>query len=43
VPSPDDLTAARREMMASQEKIAKLSKISPEMLAAVSADLSGID
>jgi len=43
VPPPDDLKAARREMTASQEQIAKLSKISSEMLAAVSTDLSGID
>ena len=43
VPSPDDLVAARREMMASQEQVARLSKISSEMLAAVSADLSTAD
>ena len=43
VPPPGDLTAARREMTASQEQIARLSKISSEMLAAVSVDLSGID
>jgi C4-dicarboxylate-binding protein DctP len=42
-PPLDDLAAARRDMMASQDKLAKLSKISSEMLAAVSADLSGID
>ena len=43
VPSPDDLAAARREMIASQGQVARLSNISSEMLAAVSADLSGID
>jgi TRAP-type C4-dicarboxylate transport system substrate-binding protein len=43
VPSPDDLSATRRDMMAYQEQVAKLSKISSEMLAAVSADLSAID
>jgi C4-dicarboxylate-binding protein DctP len=42
-PSLDDLAATRRDMMVSQDKLAKLSKISSEMLAAVSADLSGID
>jgi hypothetical protein len=42
-PSLDDLAVARRDMMASQDKLAKLSKISSEILAAVSADLSGID
>jgi TRAP-type C4-dicarboxylate transport system substrate-binding protein len=43
VPSPDDLAATRREMIASQGQVARLSNISSEMLAAVSADLSGVD
>ncbi len=38
-PSPDDLEAARREMMAHQDRVAKLSKISSEMVSAVSADV----
>ena len=32
VPSPEELAAKRREMMAHQEQVAKLSKISPEMV-----------
>ena len=40
VPSAEELAATRREMTASQEQVAKLSKISPEMVAAVSADLA---
>ena len=40
VPSPEELAATRREMMASQEQVARLSKISSEMVAAVSADLA---
>jgi TRAP-type C4-dicarboxylate transport system substrate-binding protein len=40
VPSVEDLAAKRREMMAQQEHVAKLSKISPEMAAAVSAELA---
>ncbi|MEN3374909.1 MAG: TRAP-type transport system periplasmic protein [Hyphomicrobiales bacterium] len=39
-PSPDELEAIRRVMMIHQDEVAKLSKISPEMVAAVSADLS---
>jgi TRAP-type C4-dicarboxylate transport system substrate-binding protein len=39
-PSPDELEATRRVMMIHQDEVAKLSKISPEMVAAVSADLS---
>jgi len=37
VPSAEELAAARQEMMAKQEQAAKLSKISSEMLAALSA------
>ena len=37
VPSAEELAATRQEMMAKQEQAAKLSKISPEMLAALSA------
>jgi TRAP-type C4-dicarboxylate transport system substrate-binding protein len=40
-PSPDELEATRRVMMSSQDQVAKLSKISPEMVATVSADLAG--
>ncbi len=40
VPSAEELAATRREMMASQEQVARLSKISSEMVAAVSADLA---
>jgi TRAP-type C4-dicarboxylate transport system substrate-binding protein len=40
VPSAEELAATRRDMTANQEQVAKLSKISPEMLSAVSADLS---
>ena len=40
VPSADELAATRREMMASQEQVARLSKISSEMVASVSADLA---
>src|SRR4051812_15003957 len=39
-PSPDELEATRRVMMLSQDQVAKLSKISPEMVATVSADLA---
>lgn len=42
-PSPDELEATRRVMMMHQEHVAKLSKISPEMVATVSADLSAVD
>ena len=41
VPSAEELAATRKEMMASQEQVAKLSKISPEMVAAIAADLDG--
>jgi hypothetical protein len=40
VPSAEELAATRRDMTASQEQVARLSKISPEMVAAVSADLA---
>jgi C4-dicarboxylate-binding protein DctP len=39
VPSPEALSAMRNEMMAHQEEVAKLSRISPEMLATLSADI----
>jgi C4-dicarboxylate-binding protein DctP len=42
-PSPDELEATRRVMMMHQDHVAKLSKISPEMVATVSADLAGSD
>jgi TRAP-type transport system periplasmic protein len=38
VPSAEDLATKRREMMAHQDQVAKLSKISPEMIAAISAE-----
>jgi TRAP-type C4-dicarboxylate transport system substrate-binding protein len=41
VPSAEELAATRKEMMANQEQVAKLSKISPEMIAAIAADLDG--
>lgn len=41
VPSAAEIAAKRREMMAEQEHVAQLSKISPEMLAALSAELAG--
>jgi hypothetical protein len=37
-PPPEELAAKRQEMMAVQEHVARLSRISSEMLAAVSAD-----
>jgi len=40
VPSAEELAATRRDMTASQAQMAKLSKISPEMVVAVSADLA---
>jgi TRAP-type C4-dicarboxylate transport system substrate-binding protein len=40
VPSPENLLATRRDMMAHQEQAAKLSKISFEMVSAVSAELA---
>jgi TRAP-type C4-dicarboxylate transport system substrate-binding protein len=41
VPAEEQLAATRRQMMANQEQLAKLSKISSEMLSAVSAELAG--
>jgi C4-dicarboxylate-binding protein DctP len=40
LPSPEQLAAMRRQMIASQEQVAKLSKISSEMVSIVSADLA---
>ena len=40
VPSAEELAATRRDMAANQEQVAKLSKISPEMVSAVSTDLA---
>jgi C4-dicarboxylate-binding protein DctP len=40
VPSAEELAATRQEMMAKQEQAAKLSNISPEMLASISAVLA---
>jgi TRAP-type C4-dicarboxylate transport system substrate-binding protein len=40
VPSADELASIRRDMTANQDQVAKLSKISPEMVAAISADLA---
>jgi TRAP-type C4-dicarboxylate transport system substrate-binding protein len=40
-PTEEDLAATRRQMVADQEQIAKLSKISAEMISAVSAELAG--
>jgi TRAP-type C4-dicarboxylate transport system substrate-binding protein len=39
VPSAEQLALKRREMMAHQDQVAKLSRISPEMIAAVSAEI----
>src|SRR5215471_13277152 len=41
VPADEDVEATRRRMMADQEQVAKQSKISGEMIAAVSAELAG--
>jgi C4-dicarboxylate-binding protein DctP len=43
VPEASDLAARRRAMMAQQDHVAKLSNISPEMAATVSADLAALD
>jgi C4-dicarboxylate-binding protein DctP len=43
VPEAKDLAARRRAMMEHQDHVAKLSNISPEMAAAVSADLAVVD
>jgi TRAP-type transport system periplasmic protein len=40
VPPREDLATTRRSMMANQEQVAKLSKISPEMVSGVSAELA---
>jgi C4-dicarboxylate-binding protein DctP len=40
VPSVDELAAKRQEMLAHQEHLAVLSRISPEMVAALTAELS---
>jgi C4-dicarboxylate-binding protein DctP len=40
VPEPSDLATKRQEMLAHQEHLAMLSRISPEMVAAVTAELS---
>jgi C4-dicarboxylate-binding protein DctP len=40
VPSEQALAAARQEMTANQEQVARLSKISPDMVSAVSAGLA---
>ena len=42
-PSPDEIEATRRVMMISQDQVAKLSNISPEMVATVAADLAAGD
>jgi hypothetical protein len=39
-PSADELGAMRLRMMAEQEHVAKLSKISPDMVSAVSAEVA---
>jgi C4-dicarboxylate-binding protein DctP len=43
VPSAEEIGAKRLEMMADQERVAKLSKISSEMVSAVSAELAAVD
>jgi TRAP-type transport system periplasmic protein len=43
VPSAGEIGAKRLEMMADQERVAKLSKISSEMVSAVSAELAVVD
>ena len=40
VASAEELAAIRRDMTANQEQMARLSKISPEMVAAVAADIA---
>jgi C4-dicarboxylate-binding protein DctP len=42
-PAPDELEATRRVMMIQQDQVAKLSNISPEMVAAVLTDLAAGD
>ena len=41
VPTEEELAKTRAQMMADQEQVAKLSKISAEMLSAISAELAG--
>lgn len=41
VPQDEDVTAKRQEMLAHQEQLAKLSNISAEVVAALSAELAG--
>jgi C4-dicarboxylate-binding protein DctP len=43
VPDANDLAARRRAMMAHQDHVAKLSNISPDMVATISADLAALD
>jgi TRAP-type C4-dicarboxylate transport system substrate-binding protein len=43
VPSLEHLAATRREMMTHQEHVAQLSRISPQMLAAVSSEIPSLD
>jgi len=43
VPPPETLAATRQAMMANQDQVASLSRISPEMVAAVSASLASAD
>jgi len=43
LPPPEQLAAMRRQMMANQEQVAKLSKISSEMVSTVSAELAAAD
>jgi C4-dicarboxylate-binding protein DctP len=43
VPEAEDVATRRRAMMAHQSHVAKLSNISPEMVATVSADLAALD
>src|SRR5262245_8099542 len=42
VPPPEDLAAMRRDMMADQERVARSSKISADMAAAISAELATV-
>jgi TRAP-type transport system periplasmic protein len=43
VPTAEELAATRRDMMVHQEQVAQLSRISPEMLAAVAAEMPSIN
>jgi hypothetical protein len=42
VPPAEELAAARRDMTANQEQVARLSKISTEMVSAVSVGLADV-